>query len=48
MSTPSCCINAAGRRARCMFKHALIQDAACQSLPRRARQQVHLQAAELM
>lgn len=35
-------------RARYIFKHALIQDAAYQSLLRRARQQVHLQAAELL
>lgn len=35
-------------RARYIFKHALIQDAAYASLLRRARQQVHQQAAELL
>lgn len=35
-------------RARYIFKHALIQDAAYQSLLRRARQHVHQQAAELL
>ena len=37
-----------GRRARYMFKHALIQDAAYQSLLKRARQQHHQQVADLM
>ena len=35
-------------RARYMFKHALIQDAAYQSLLRRTRQQYHRQVAELL
>ena len=35
-------------RARYMFKHALIQDAAYQSLVRRTRQQYHRQVAELL
>jgi predicted ATPase len=35
-------------RARYIFKHALIQDAAYQSLLRRARQQCHRQVAELL
>jgi len=35
-------------RARYIFKHALIQDAAYQSLLRRSRQQYHRQVAELM
>jgi predicted ATPase len=34
-------------RSRYMFKHALIQDAAYQSLLRRTRQQYHRQVAEL-
>jgi class 3 adenylate cyclase/predicted ATPase len=37
-----------GRRARYIFKHALIQDAAYQSLLRRSRQQYHRQVAELL
>ncbi len=35
-------------RSRYMFKHALIQDAAYQSLLRRTRQQYHRQVAELL
>ena len=35
-------------RSRYMFKHALIQDAAYQSLVRRTRQQYHRQVAELL
>ncbi len=35
-------------RARYIFKHALVQDAAYGSLLRRTRQQTHLQVAELM
>ena len=35
-------------RARYIFKHALIQDAAYESLLRRTRQQHHLQVAELL
>src|SRR5262245_19492406 len=35
-------------RARYIFKHALIQDAAYQSLLRRTRQQYHRQVAELL
>jgi len=37
-----------GRRARYVFKHALIQDAAYQSLLKRTRQQYHRQVAELL
>jgi class 3 adenylate cyclase/tetratricopeptide (TPR) repeat protein len=35
-------------RARYVFKHALVQDAAYQSLLRRTRQQYHLQVAQLL
>ena len=35
-------------RSRYIFKHALIQDAAYQSLLRRTRQQYHRQVAELI
>ena len=42
----SCSINAAARRGRrYIFKHALIQDAAYQSLLKSTRQQVHQQIA---
>ena len=37
-----------GRRARYVFKHALIQDAAYESLLKRTRQQYHRDVAELM
>ena len=37
-----------GRRARYVFKHALIQDAAYQSLLKRTRQQYHHHVAELL
>ncbi len=37
-----------GQRARYVFKHALIQDAAYHSLLKRSRQQYHRQVAELM
>jgi len=37
-----------GQRARYIFKHALIQDAAYQSLLNRTRQQYHHQVAELL
>jgi predicted ATPase len=37
-----------GKRARYIFKHALIQDAAYQSLLKRTRQQYHKQVAELI
>jgi class 3 adenylate cyclase/predicted ATPase len=37
-----------GRRARYMFKHALIQDAAYHSLLKRTRQQYHQDVAELL
>ncbi len=37
-----------GHRARYVFKHALIQDAAYHSLLKRSRQQYHRQVAELM
>jgi class 3 adenylate cyclase/predicted ATPase len=37
-----------GRRARYVFKHALIQDAAYESLLKRTRQQYHQRVAELM
>ena len=35
-------------RARYIFKHALVQDAAYQSLLKRPRQQFHLQVAQLL
>ena len=37
-----------GHRARYVFKHALIQDAAYHSLLKRSRQEYHRQVAELM
>lgn len=37
-----------GKRSRYIFKHALIQDAAYQSLLKRTRQQYHRQVAELL
>ncbi len=37
-----------GQRAHYVFKHALIQDAAYQSLLKRSRQKYHLQVAELL
>jgi predicted ATPase len=48
-SRPSSCISGGGPpRARYIFKHALIQDAAYQSLLKRSRQQYHRQVAELL
>src|SRR5947209_5852736 len=37
-----------GSGARYLFKHALVQDAAYESLPRRERQQIHRQIAETL
>jgi hypothetical protein len=46
--TPSCCSSKASRRTPTRFKHALIQDAAYDSLLKSRRQALHRRAAEAL